>query len=66
MLDAPVDDLMLAAVSETADTELAFSDGRRCGAPIPLGPVTLSQIWNLLPTDPPVGRAEPTGAEIWQ
>lgn len=63
-LDAPMDDVLLAAVAFAAGTEIAFSNGWRYGAPIPPGPVTLNDLWNIVPTNPPVSVVEMTGAEI--
>ena len=65
-LFSPIDDVLLAAIATTADTKIAFSNGWRYGAPIPPGPVTMNDIWNMIPTNPPVSRVEMTGAEIWE
>lgn len=64
ILDAPMDDLLLAAIASTAGTDLAFSNGWRYGAPIPPGPITLNDLWNIIPTNPPVSTVDLTGAEI--
>ena len=63
-LDAPMDDVLLAAISLAAGTDIAFSNGWRYGAPIPPGPVTLNDLWNIVPTNPPVSVVCLTGAEI--
>jgi 2',3'-cyclic-nucleotide 2'-phosphodiesterase (5'-nucleotidase family) len=63
-LFAPMDDLLLAAVAAAADTEIAFSNGWRYGAPIPPGPITMNDLWNMIPTNPPVSTVNLTGAEI--
>jgi S-sulfosulfanyl-L-cysteine sulfohydrolase len=63
-LEAPMDDVLLAAVARAAGTRIAFSNGWRYGAPIPPGPVTAEDLWNIVPVDPPVSRVELTGAEI--
>ena len=47
-----------------AGTRIAFSNGWRYGAPIPPGPVTMNDLWNIIPTNPPVSTVELTGAEI--
>ncbi|SHM60910.1 2',3'-cyclic-nucleotide 2'-phosphodiesterase/5'-or 3'-nucleotidase, 5'-nucleotidase family [Paracoccus solventivorans] len=65
-LDAPMDDLLLAAVARAAGTDIAFSNGWRYGAPVPPGPVTAEHLWNIVPADPPVSTVELTGAEILQ
>lgn len=63
-LCAPMDDLLLAAVADAADTAIAFSNGWRYGAPVPPGRVTMNDLWNMVPTNPPVSTADLTGAEI--
>lgn len=66
MLSAPMDDLLLEAIADAAGTQIAFSNGWRYGAPIPPGPVTLDDLWNIIPTNPPVSVVEMTGSEIRQ
>ncbi len=65
-LDSPMDDLLLAAITTAAATTIAFSNGWRYGAPIPPGPVTLNDLWNMIPTNPPVSVVDLSGAEIWE
>lgn len=66
ILFSPMDDILLAAIAETANTDIAFSNGWRYGAPILPGPVTMNDLWNIIPTNPPVFTVELTGAEIKQ
>jgi len=63
-LDAPMDDVLLAAIAEAAGTSIAISNGWRYGAPIAAGPVSEQDLWCIVPTDPPVETVELTGAEI--
>ena len=63
-LFAPMDDVLLAAISATASTDIAFSNGWRYGAPIAPGPVRMNDLWNIIPTDPPVSTTSVSGAEI--
>lgn len=63
-LEAPMDHVLLAAVARAAGTEIAFSNGWRYGAPIPPGPVTVEDLWNIVPVNPPVSKVDLTGAEI--
>ena len=44
---------------------MAFSNGWRYGAPVPPGPVTLNDLWNIIPVNPPVSVTNLTGDEIW-
>jgi sulfur-oxidizing protein SoxB len=64
-LEATTDNLLLQAIAEAADTDIAFSNGWRYGAPIPPGPVTVNDLWNIVPPNPPVSLAELTGREMW-
>jgi sulfur-oxidizing protein SoxB len=64
MFETPMDNLLLAAIAEAAGTRLAFSNGWRYGAPILPGPVTMNDLWNIIPTNPPVGVVELTGQEM--
>ena len=43
-LYSPMDDVLLAAIAKVVETEIAFSNGWRYGAPIPAGPITLSDL----------------------
>jgi 2',3'-cyclic-nucleotide 2'-phosphodiesterase (5'-nucleotidase family) len=66
MLAAPMDDLLLEAIATAAGTEIAFSNGWRYGAPIAPGPVTMRDLWNIIPTNPPVSTVMLTGHEMRQ
>lgn len=47
-----------------AGVDIAFSNGWRYGAPIPPGPVTMNDLWNMIPMNPPVSVVDVTGSEI--
>jgi S-sulfosulfanyl-L-cysteine sulfohydrolase len=64
-LESTMDNVLLQAVAEAADTRIAFSNGWRYGAPVPSGPVTVNDLWNIVPPNPPVSTVELTGQEIW-
>ena len=66
MISSPMDDVLLEAIAESAGTTIAFSNGWRYGAPIPPGPVTVNDLWNIIPTNPFIQTVELSGAEIWQ
>jgi hypothetical protein len=55
-----MDNFLLQAIAEAADTRIAFSNGWRYGAPIPPGPVTVNDLWNIVPPNPPVSTVELT------
>ena len=65
MLEATMDNLLLQAVAEAAGTNIAFSNGWRYGAPIPVGPITINDLWNIVPPNPPISTVELTGREMW-
>lgn len=64
MLHCSMDDLLLDAIAAAAGVEIAFSNGWRYGAPIPVGPITLNDLWNMIPTNPMVSTVEVSGAEM--
>ena len=65
-LYSPMDDVLLAAIAKVAETEIAVSNGWRYGTPIPPGPITMNDLWNVIPTNPPVSCVEMYGSEIWE
>lgn len=64
MLETTMDNFLLEAVLEASGAELAFSNGWRYGAPVVPGPVTLNDLYNITPMDPPIGTVELTGDEL--
>lgn len=64
ILEATMDNLLLDAIAEAAGTTLAFSNGWRYGAPVPPGAITRNDLWNIIPTNPPVSTVEITGEEL--
>ncbi|MBC7538154.1 MAG: 5'-nucleotidase C-terminal domain-containing protein [Bacteriovorax sp.] len=66
MLSTPMDDVLLEAIMSAASTQIAFSNGWRYGVPIPAGVVTIDNLWNIIPVNPPVQTVDMSGAELWQ
>ena len=64
VFEATMDNLLLQAVADAAGAPVAFSNGWRYGAPIPAGPVTLGDLWAIIPPNPPVSVVDLTGAEV--
>lgn len=64
-LEATMDNLVLDALADAAGMEIAFSNGWRYGAPIPIGNISINDLWNIIPTNPPVETVDITGAELW-
>lgn len=65
-LEATMDNLLLQSLIEASGARLAFSNGWRYGAPVPTGPVTMNDLYNIIPTNPPVSVVELTGDEMWE
>ncbi|MGI5819610.1 MAG: bifunctional metallophosphatase/5'-nucleotidase [Armatimonadota bacterium] len=63
-LESTMDNLLLQALLEATGAQLAFSNGWRYGAPVRPGPVTLGDLWNIIPVNPPVSTCTLTGAEL--
>ena len=63
-LEASTDNLLLQAILESTGAQLAFSNGWRYGAPIVPGKITLNDLYNIIPMNPPVSTVELTGEEI--
>ncbi len=61
-----MDNLLLEALLESTGAQLAFSNGWRFGAPIVPGAVTLNDLYNMVPMDPPVSTVELSGEEVRQ
>ena len=64
--NSTMDNFLLEAIIHATHAEVAFSNGWRYGAPIPKGPITLRNLYQIVPMDPIISLAELTGAEIWE
>ncbi|MBD3292056.1 MAG: bifunctional metallophosphatase/5'-nucleotidase [Armatimonadia bacterium] len=63
-LESTMDNLLLESLLDVTGAQLAFSNGWRYGAPIAPGPITLGDLWNIIPVNPPVSTCTLTGAEL--
>ena len=61
-----MDNLLMDAIADTAGTEIAFSNGWRYGASSPVGDITVNDLWNIIPTNPPVSTVDLLGSELWE
>jgi sulfur-oxidizing protein SoxB len=61
-----MDNLLLDAIMDLTGAELAFLNGWRYGAPIIEGPITVNDVWNIVPTNPPVSICKLTDGELWR
>lgn len=64
LLEATMDNLLLQALVRETGAVAAFSNGWRYGAPVPPGPVTVNDLYNIIPMNPPVMTVELTGEEM--
>ncbi len=63
-LESTMDDFLLKAMQQEAQTQLAFCNGWRWGAPIQPGKVRRGDLWNIIPWREPVDTVELTGSEL--
>ena len=66
VLEATMDNALLQALLDLTGAQMAFSNGWRYGAPVLPGPVTMNDLWNIIPVNPPVSTCRLTGDELWQ
>ncbi|NBK21429.1 MAG: bifunctional metallophosphatase/5'-nucleotidase [Spirochaetia bacterium] len=64
MLESTMDNFLLQALMESTGSEMAFSNGWRYGAPVVPGKVTLNDLYNIIPMNPPVSTVNITGEEL--
>jgi len=64
IMESPMDNLLLQALIDLTGAEIAFSNGWRYGAPVPIGPITVNDLWNIIPVNPPVSVCKIKGSEI--
>ncbi|TXF74810.1 bifunctional metallophosphatase/5'-nucleotidase [Chryseobacterium sp.] len=63
-LSSTMDDLLLASIKSVSKADVAFSNGWRYGVPIPKGPITKWDLFNIIPMNPEVSTLDLTGGEI--
>ena len=63
-LEATMDNFLLQSILESTGAELAFSNGWRYGAPIVPGDITMNDLYNMIPMNPPISTVELTGEEL--
>jgi len=64
VLEAPMDTLITEAFRASTGAEVALSHGWRYGTPIPPGPITAGDLWQMIPTNPELFTIRLTGAEL--
>ena len=63
-LETTMDNFLLQALLESTGAQLAFSNGWRYGAPVIPGEVTLNDLYNMIPMNPPLSTVELKGEEL--
>lgn len=63
-LESPMDNLLLSALLHETGAEVAFSNGWRYGVPIEPGTLTMRDLHQIIPVNPPVSTVKLTGQEI--
>ncbi len=64
LFETSADDLVAEAVRATTGAQIGFTNGFRFGSPVPAGPITEGDVWNLLPMDARVKVGWMTGKEL--
>ena len=64
VLTAPMDTVITEAYRATTGADVALSHGWRYGTPIPPGPITAGDLWQMLPPNPELFTVRLTGAEL--
>jgi len=65
ILESTMDNFLLQSLISQTNTQIAFSNGWRFGAPIPSGNITLNDLYNMVPMNPLVSTVELSGEEIF-
>lgn len=65
VLESTMDNFLLQSLLHVQEADVAFSHGWRYGAPIPPGPISTAQLYNIVPMDPPLFMIKLSGEEIW-
>lgn len=64
VLGAPMDTVITEAYRATTGADVALSHGWRYGTPIPPGPITAGDLWQMLPPNPELFTVRLSGAEL--
>jgi 2',3'-cyclic-nucleotide 2'-phosphodiesterase (5'-nucleotidase family) len=64
VLETSADNLIAEVVRAAAGADVGFTNGFRFGLPIPAGPVTVGDLWSLLPLDARMKVGKVTGRQL--
>ncbi len=65
VLESTMDNFLLKSLMHLTGAQMAFSNGWRFGAPIVPGNITINDLWNIIPVNPPIQTCKLTGDELW-
>lgn len=64
VFESPMDNLITRAYIESTGADVAISHGWRYGTPVPPGPITAGDLWQMIPTNPELFTIQLTGSEL--
>ena len=64
VLESPMDNLLTSAYLASTGADVALSHGWRYGTPIPPGPISAGDLWQMIPTNPELFTVRLTGDEL--
>ncbi len=64
VLETNADNFIADAVREMTGTDIGFTNGFRFGPPLPAGPITVADLWNMLPLDTRMKSGTVTGKQL--
>lgn len=64
VLESPMDNVITQAYVAATGADVAVSHGWRYGTPIPPGPITAGDLWQMIPPNPELFTIALTGAEL--
>ncbi|TFF63657.1 MAG: bifunctional metallophosphatase/5'-nucleotidase [Promethearchaeota archaeon] len=65
VMESTMDNLLLESIIMASKRKIAFSNGWRYGAPVPPREIILNDIWNIVPTNPPISVCDISGEHLW-
>ena len=64
VLESPMDNLLTSAYLASTGADVAVSHGWRYGTPIPPGPISAGDLWQMIPSNPELFTVRLTGDEL--
>jgi 2',3'-cyclic-nucleotide 2'-phosphodiesterase (5'-nucleotidase family) len=64
VLETSTDDFIADAVREISGADIGVTNGFRFGPPLPAGPITVADLWNMLPLDTRIKSGTITGRQL--